>query len=153
MCAIVDANVVGQVFGNHPSQGGRYFLDWLNTKGKLSVGGELLRELSKDHNFVVWLRTALRLGRARKINDQDVDAEAKRLRGQQICRSNDHHVLALARVSGARLLFTNDLMLPDDFRDRQIVGGAKGRVYTTVLHRDVHPTHRSLLRRNDLCNL
>ena len=84
--------------------------------------------------------------------DDALDAAEKEIRREGICRSNDEHVLALARVSGARLLFTNDRALQQDFRDREIIGGTRGRVYTTVDRNDVRPAHRELLRRTDLCH-
>ena len=88
------------------------------------MGGGLLIELGKNAGFVRWLRTAQRVGRARRVPDDDVDAETEVLRSRRMCRSDDEHVLAMARLSGARLLFTNDNALQDDFRDRQIIGGA-----------------------------
>ena len=109
-------------------------------------------ELGRNAGFVRWLRTAQRVGRARAISDEAVDSETETLRSQGICRSNDEHVVALAKVSGARLLFTNDNALQDDFRDRRIVGGTRGRVYTTGQSKDVSNTHRSLLSRRDLCD-
>ena len=153
MCAIVDANVAGEVFGDNPSQAGQFFLDWLNTKGRLVVGGDLTRELTTHQHFVRWLRTAIRIGRAAEIPDVPVGTEAGGLRDGGSCKSNDWHILGLARVSGARLLFTNDQNLQDDFRNPQIVGGVRGRIFTTVQRKDVRPSHRNLLRRTDLCEV
>lgn len=153
MCAIVDNNVRDQVFGeNTASPAGKFFLDWLsNGPGKLVVGGELLRELDEYGYFNRWLRTALARNIALAIDDDAVDVETDAIRRQGICRSDDEHVLALARISGARLLFTNDRALQDDFRDRRIVPGTRGRIYTTVEFTDVRRAHRTLLRRADLC--
>ena len=109
-------------------------------------------ELGRNAGFVRWIRTAQRAGRARRISDEDVDAQTDALRTQGICRSDDEHVIALARLSGARLLFTNDNALQDDFRDRQIVRGTQGRIYTTQRSGDVSRTHRDLLSRRDLCD-
>ena len=48
MCAIVDANVVSEVFGSNLSPAGEKFFDWLNKgSGRLVVGGKLLEELKK----------------------------------------------------------------------------------------------------------
>ncbi|MDE0306934.1 MAG: hypothetical protein OXI87_18940 [Albidovulum sp.] len=47
------------------------------------------------------------------------------------CESNDQHVLALARISGARLLYTNDQKLMDDFKNTELVSTPKGKVYRT----------------------
>ena len=82
-----------------------------------------------------------------------VDAETTALQSRNICKSNDDHVLALAIVSGARLLFTNDNALQDDFRNLQILPGIRGRVYTTQVRQDFSKTHRALLNRTDLCNI
>ncbi len=154
MCAIVDNNVRDQVFGNNRPGAGEFFFNWLEERGgRLIVGGELLRELSGYSNFTDWLPGAIRSGRVSIIPDQAVDAETESLRAEGVCRSNDEHVLALARLSGARLLFTNDNDLQDDFRDRSIVGGVRGRIYTTSERTDVRRTHRDLLNRRDLCDL
>ncbi len=153
MCAIVDNNVRDQVFGeDSDSPAGKFFLEWLSAgRGKLVVGGELLRELRGYGDFNRWLRTALTRNIALAIDDDEVDIETQAIRDQRVCRSDDEHVVALARVSGARLLFTNDRALQDDFRNARIVPGTRGRIYTTVEFTDVRRTHRNLLRRTDLC--
>ena len=153
MCAIVDNNVRDQVFGaNSQSPAGRFFLDWLSDgRGRLVVGGQLLRELNEYSDFNRWLGTALARNRARRIDDDRVDAETEAIRARQICRSDDEHVLALAQVSGARLLFTNDRALQDDFTNRRIIRNPRGRIYTTVVHSDIRQTHRDLLDSPDLC--
>ena len=155
MCAIVDANVGHEVFSEaSQSEAGRYFYDWLIRRngGILVVGGDVLRELEPSADFQRVFGERLLAGRARRIPDDIVDGETEALRALRVCRSNDEHVLALARVSGARLLFTNDRALQQDFRDTSIVGGTRGRVYTTRVNADVRPTHRNLLSRTDLCS-
>ena len=156
MCAIVDANVRDQVFGDAQSEAGKFFLDWLlrPNGGTLALGGKLRQELSDDGRNRSFLRAYNQLrfnGRVRDIPDSVVDAETAALEAQGICISNDTHILALARVSGARLLYTNDQSLQDDFGDPRIVANPRGRVYTTRLRSDVRPTHRELLERADLC--
>ncbi len=154
MCAIVDNNVRHEVFGPHDTQtpAGKLFLDWLDSgRGVLVVGGHLRRELGEYRRFQLWLETAVQFGRARQIDDAQVDRETDEMSSQGI-RSNDSHILALARISGARLLFTNDRDLQQDFGDSAILQGTRGRVYTTIERSDVRRTHRQLLRRTDLCN-
>lgn len=155
MCAIIDNNVRHEVFGDREAQtpAGKYFLDWVEgPRGNLVIGGELRRELNGYARFQLWLRTATRRNIVRSVPDEQVESETRKLREQRICKSDDEHVLALARVSGARLLFTNDRDLQNDFRDRSIIGGTRGRIYTTHDYDDVRVAHRNLLRRNDLCN-
>ena len=155
MCAIIDNNVRHEVFGSEDVQteAGKHFLDWLNArKGKLVVGGKLLEELSEYSGFRNWLGQALLSGSAIRLPNSAVDAATSVLQANSICLSNDAHVLALARISGARLLFTNDQALQKDFTNPAIVSGPRGRVFTTRVRQNFSSTHRSLLSRTDLCN-
>ena len=155
MCAIVDTNVGHEVFSpESQSEAGKHFYAWLMRRngGTMVSGGGHLRELNRNADFKRVFGERLRAGRARQIPDAEVDAEAANLRAARVCRSNDEHILALARLSSARLLFTNDNALQDDFRDRGIVPGTRGRVYTTGQSQRVSGAHRSLLRRTDLCD-
>ena len=152
MCGIVDANVANEVFGEDCSPAGGRFFDWIaSPRGQLVVGGELRRELSRDHRFVRWLGSAIRYGRGRAIPDEAVEERADDLRRRDICKSDDEHVLALAVASGARLLYTNDNSLMDDFRNRNIVPGPPGKIYTTKDRKDFRPAHRKLLGMRNLC--
>ena len=167
MCAIVDANVRDQVFGDAQSDAGKFFLDWLlkPNGGTLALGGKLRQELSDDGRNQNFMKVygQLRLnGRVRDVTDSVVDAETETLTTAKICRSNDAHVLALARVSGARLLYTNDQYLQDDFNNPQIINEPRGLIFTTLdisgrryaAQRDadtVTDAHRELLERTNLC--
>jgi len=156
MCAIIDNNVRHEAFGEPSVQtaAGKFFVEWVNSgKGQLVVGGKLLEELSEYWNFSRWFRRARRTGQVIRVSDDAVAAETTALESRRICKSNDAHVLALARVSGARLLFTNDQALQEDFGNRAIIQEPRGRVYTTRRHQEVRSTHRNLLNRTDLCAL
>ena len=153
MCAIVDANVRDQVFGNATSPGGEYFRRWLTTgNGRLVVGGKLRSELGDSANFKQWFKEALLSGRAMDIKDEIVDSATSGILGEGICESNDPHIIALARISHARLLFTNDKALTRDFKG--IID--QGVIFTTKNASNaskVTKTHRSLLNpRQQLCN-
>ncbi len=102
----------------------------------MALGGKLRQELSDDGKNQNFMRIYNQLGlngRVKDIPDSIVDSEMETLEAQQICRSNDAHILALARVSGARLLYTNDQALQRDFNNPQIVSDPRGQVYTTLL--------------------
>ena len=135
------------MFGENPTQAGQYFYDWLDSRGTLVAGGKLLDELDDYIAFTKWFRGALTTGRARQIPDDDVDAETERLRALDVCLSDDEHVLGLAIVSGARLLYTNDRDLQRDFGNPRIVNNPRGRVYTTAQSRSVTDSHRTMLSR------
>ena len=74
-----------------------------------------------------------------------MDDHVTELRTEGVCKSNDLHVLALALVSGARLLYTNDTALIDDFGNREVIARPRGKIYTTARNADVTDAHRRLL--------
>ena len=152
MCAIVDNDVRDEVFGGAGSEAGKYLFDWLTDgPGKLAVGGKLRRELSGSNNFVRWMKRAQLFGRVISVEDTCVDRESDLIRKEGLCESNDSHVLALARVSRTRLLFTNDRRLQKDFRNPQIVGRPRGMIYTTLIDKKLTDVHVDLLDRKNLC--
>ncbi len=147
MCAILDANVVGRVFGPGSGPAGREFRRWIEKrKGRLVVGGLLLRELASHDGFRSWLQEALKSGRAKSVPDERVGREAERLEKEDACRSDDQHVLALARLSGARLLYSRDHALQRDFKE--LLKNPKGMVYP---EQKGARCRQWLLRQSSLC--
>lgn len=152
MCAIVDANVARQVFGTNRPQVGEAFFRWLHEdRGRLMVGGKLLRELDRNGAFMAWRRQAVLAGRIMLLNDEAVDDRANQLERENACRSDDEHVVAVAQLSGARLLYSNDGDLQADFGDRVLIDRPRGKVYTTRVRNDLTPVHRRLLANRNLC--
>lgn len=152
MCAIVDANVANEVFGDTRTRAGRQFFDWLSSpRGQLVVGGRLLEELGQYGNFVRWLKVAIRSGRARSVTKQEMKDQENELKRREFCISDDVHVLALALVSGARLLYTNDAALIADFKNPEVIANPRGKVYTTARNKNFTATHKQLLTARDLC--
>ena len=153
MCAIVDANVTFEVFGKKQTEAGRKFRDWLDgDRGKLVVGGKNLTELAHNGNFQRWFQEARRLtGRVRQVGTAQIEAQQEDLRRSGLLRSDDEHVLALALVSGARLLYSNDGGLKDDFSNVRILQRPRGRVYTTQESKSFTSEHRELLETKNLC--
>ena len=153
MCAIVDANVAHEVFGSNPQPAGERFFDWIiKGSGRLVAGGKLLSELEdSSEGFREWAATAQIAGKMRIVRESEVDARAEYLQNEGTCRSNDHHVIALAQISGARLLYSNDRRLQQDFKNSALVSNPGGRVYSTLRTKNFSRTHRDLLRRPDLC--
>ena len=152
MCAILDADVAHQVFGKERPPAGEAFFDRINSGGmRLVVGGKLLEELDNDARFRIWRQQASQAGRVGIVDAQRVEARTADLRNEGACRSNDLHVLALAQVSGARLLYSNDLSLHQDFGNQQLINNPRGKIYSTHAGGQLRESHRRLLRRNDLC--
>ena len=139
MCAIVDANVLGEVFGDNPTEAGKYFYDWLNKPrgGILVTGGTKFKaEVNNNTDFARDLRERINAGRARQVPDEDVDAETVMLDAMNVCKSDDEHILALARVSDTRVLFTNDRDLQEDFKSPRIISNPRGQVYAPSMNKD-----------------
>ena len=167
--AIVDANVVGELFSGNSGDAGPKLLEWIERgRGWLTYGGKNREELRENETFRDWADNAVRYDRLRRVDDGVVRDETKRLirvkanSSKVTYRSNDPHVIALARVGGARLLFTNDGKLHKDFTNSGLIRDPRGKVYTTRLDRRKRrkrkfrldkrftKTHRALLARNDL---
>ena len=154
MCAIVDTNVAHEVFTDAPSGAGERLRDWINSgQSRLVVGGHLLHELKKDRNVRSWIQEALKRGNARRFNPHRVTERENTLKQNSRLRSDDPHTIALAQLSGARLLFSNDLDLQRDFLDSSLIHSPYGKVYTTVNDKDktFTPEHASLLETENLC--
>ena len=65
-------------------------------------------------------------------------------------KSDDPHIIALALVNGARLLYSNDLALQKDFRNAKLVSKPKGKIYTTVKFSEYDKVKKNLLE-NCIC--
>ena len=98
--------------------------------------------------FREWLRQGLLRGSVRDTPDRQVDDEARALASSEDLRSNDRHVLALARLSGARLLYSRDEALRDDFRNVKLLAGPRGKLYPENMGAGCR---RWLLRQQRLC--
>ena len=157
MCAIIDASVTFEVFGKKQTEAGKRFRNWLDGgRGRLVVGGKNLEELTRNGNFARWFREERRRGdRVRQPRNEIISERQQALVGDGLPTSDDEHVLALALVSGARLLYSNDRRLKNDFLNTEIVREPEGRVYTTHHggRRITHFTdeHEELLRTENLC--
>jgi hypothetical protein len=114
--------------------------DWLMSdkiSGRLVVGGRLKSELSKFQKGGSLMRLLDRRGRLRKIEDEKVNIETQRLQKNNLCKSTDHHIIALARISGARLLCSKDKNLQIDFKNKHLINNPRGHVYKTAEHADL----------------
>lgn len=104
---------------------------WRIAKKRLRIvlGGKLTRELfnTKLRDLLVeWERT----GSLIRISDEKCDDETKICKSMQL-NSDDEHILALARTSNARLIYTDDQALIKDFKNPTIVN-PRGKVIMTA---------------------
>ncbi|WP_419939842.1 hypothetical protein [Candidatus Palauibacter sp.] len=152
MCAIIDANAVGEVFTADRRPPAEQFFDWLETpRGRLVVGGKLREELSGNGNFEVWAKEGLLSGRVISFPDGAIQRETATVSASELCKSDDPHIIALARVSRARLLYSHDRSLHADFTNPQLVSKPRGRVYPLRESENATRRRRDLLNRTDLC--
>ena len=153
MCAIVDANVVHEVFGSNLPQAGERFFDWIEKGSQRFVaGGKQLDEIEQGSEaFRKWASEAIGAGKMRVINKVEVDARTREIENKGGYESDDPHVLALAQVSGARLLYSNDGDLQEDFGNKNLIDQPRGKVYSTQVNKNFQRAHRDLLNNRNLC--
>ena len=145
MCVIIDANVAAEVFAIPVHDDYAPLWKWIKHKdGRIVYGGRNRTELAKLNNVRGRLKTLWSAGRALAEDDGIVDEEEKTVVKKNECRSDDPHVIALARVSGARVLCTNDRDLQTDFKDRNLVQAPRGKIYKNA-------NHAHVLGHNKLC--
>ena len=154
MCAILDANVVAEVFGADQPPAGKGFFDWINEGGgRLVVGGRLSGELrASSDGFRKWAAQALLYGKIRLRDDSEVNSRTEELQVAAVLKSDDPHIIALAQVSGSRLLYSNDRALQQDFRNRGLIDNPRGSVYSTLGTKNFTSSRRKqLVSRAKLC--
>ncbi len=151
MCAIVDVNVSHEIFGDNRPEAGEKLFKWLDSGSlRLVVSRKLLAELNYG-NAQRWIREAILAGKVRQEKSGTVDDKEEELQRMERCRSNDTHIIALAQISGARLLYSNDKDLHDDFGNKRLIDKPRGKVYSTNEDKNFTNTHARLLNNRNLC--
>ena len=152
MCAILDANVTSEVFGDTRTPAGQKFREWLDRgRSSLVMGGKLADELTHDGRFRAWSETAIQYGRLQLVDSTKVDERAAELHSANACVSDDEHVIALAQLSGARLLFSNEPNLHTDFKSKILIDEPRGKVFSTKDGKQFTTAQRRLLADKVLC--
>lgn len=120
-------------------------INWIDRrKGGIVYGGKLADELFGSEKARRRLKAWVRAGRAFEQDPKAVEVESGTVGALGLCRSNDEHVIALARLSGARVLCAGDAKLMDDFSDLRLVPRPKGKIYQ-------RPEHIKLLVHSGTC--
>ena len=148
MYAIVDNNVAGLLFGDPKErpEAATKFREYIdNGRLKLVAGGRLVEELGESNRVKRWLAEGVNGGTARIVPKHKVDEVEQRLIQEGKFKSDDPHVLALALVAGARLLYTHDDALADDFKDPNLIRGLRGKVFRTLMSEQFTKSQRNLL--------
>ena len=151
MCVILDTNLADEVFRASPGSVPSEFFRWMSSRQcRLVVGGQLRRELEHVNAYLRWSRIALRAGRLRQEDDEVIDERTRELKLGNACRSDDAHVIALAQISGARVLYSDDRALRDDFTDTALLR-PRGRLLPLGGTRNASRARQRLLAEPDLC--
>lgn len=140
MCIIVDANKLGTFLADSPDADSEPIHRWLghrNAKGVLvySTGGKFGAELGLQARKKLFVY--VQAGKAHLIPPHRFADDADQLQASGKLRSDDPHVLALARASGARLLYTADGDLIADFKDRDLIDSPRGKIYSNAGNSDL----------------
>jgi predicted nucleic acid-binding protein len=143
MCLIVDSNSVSGVFLKTAKEFVKLHSAVTNRKIKIVYGGELTREYKQMANFWRLLAVLDRQGSTRKVDDMSVERETKKIAASGICRSDDPHILALARVGRVRLICTEDQNLREDIRNPNLLTSPRGNVYNVTSHYQLLRKHCS----------
>ena len=131
MCIIVDTNKLGAFLADPADEDSRPVRKWLDRgAGSIvySTGGRFAREIRG--RVRAKLADYVRAGRAKLVPESRFAEDEHDLEARPDLRSDDPHVLALARAAGVRLLYTGDRNLILDFKDRNFIDRPRGKVYS-----------------------
>lgn len=130
MCIIIDANKMSSILRREVSAEFEPVKKWLERgHGQVVYGGALLRELYQSEGVKRWLLAQYQAGRAIRVNDDALEREIQHARDNLSLKSDDPHVIGVARASGARILYTGDKNLIQDFKSQEIINNPPGRIY------------------------
>lgn len=147
MCLVIDANKLSDFLKNPPTADTRPILAWMSpgaarrqrrghaaaTSGGrggvvvYSTVGKFASEVSRAARGR--LDELRRAGRARFCNESELQRGLRRVARKHMV-SDDPHILALAAFSGARVIYTADAKLMEDFRNKRVMGDLAGKIYS-----------------------
>lgn len=137
MCVIVDVNIAQRALLQEDDEAyGQLHKALFGVKApraRLVYGGRLRDEYLVSGTL---RRALLRLdqaGRARSVPDSSVNQEEQTV-GQLPISSDDQHILALARIAGARILCSEDVALRADFKDKRFIAAPRGKIFSNGTH-------------------
>lgn len=109
LCVVVDNNIRSLVLHEQPSESHYNCLrrGILDRRYLVVYGGRLwTKEYQGSPETIRFVSYLDRNGLTRKVSDAEVNAEESRLGSGGLVRSDDPHIIALCRVSGARVVAT-----------------------------------------------
>ena len=131
MCIILDNSKLGPFFSEKHNKDSAPIHDWMENRfGKLvySFGGKFGTEMSSRAKEK--LKGLDQSGKAKQIIPKELVNQERKMPKNVKFKSNDKHILALARASGASLLYTEDKSLMEDFKNIKLINNPRGRIYS-----------------------
>ena len=121
MCiaTIIDANG----FGSFLNDANSALRSWISRRDGFlvySIEGDYAKEIQKSRRMMDVITAYRRNNAAKLISSEEIKAADVTL-PDNIIRSNDRHVLALAKASNALVLFSDDRNLQHDFRNSRLL--------------------------------
>ena len=137
MCIIVDANRLGNFLTDPADADALPIHRWIERGGRLvySTDGRFRKEISERAKRK--LLDYVRDGKAVFFPGASFKDDEDRLATQSDLRSNDPHILALAKASQARVLYTKDNHLMADFKNPVFINRPRGKVYSSAKNADL----------------
>jgi rRNA-processing protein FCF1 len=138
VCIIIDNDVVASVFSDSGAQYEEVrvrLFDNVSSPLSLVYESRLIDEYKDNPNRNV-IRSLYKLAQAQRaveVGGRKLARERQWV-SQKSLKSNDDHIIALARASGARVLLSNDRDLWDDFRNNKLLSRPPGRIYRKRAH-------------------
>ena len=129
MCMILDVNMWSDFLNQKETL--KPVHKWLeNQNGKLTYSDhkKLQKEMTKEYRLN--LETYHQAGRTRFVPKKEVSKEISKIKKAHTLKSNDIHILGLAKASKAKVLCTKDKKLEQDFKN--II--PKGKIYKNNTH-------------------
>jgi predicted nucleic acid-binding protein len=142
VCIIIDANCANEF--KVPTSDAVPIIEWITERGGMvATGGKQKGELIACAIRTLYRQWVL-AGRVYEYDDAEIAAANDDVVAIGL-RSNDSHIIALARVSNCRLLFSRDQDLHVDFKNLILLPTPRGRIYQ-------NHNHKKLLRRAPPCS-
>ena len=132
MCLILDTNKYGDFLNqNNPDM--EPVRKWLEKGGKIAYAPTqtMKSELNKHEGMRDQFKAYRAKNRVKLISEDEVQKAMEKLQASDL-QSDDPHIIALAQVSGVKLLVSGDTNLHKDFSNRNLI--KKGSIYQTKEH-------------------
>lgn len=118
MCVVIDTNKAAD-FCKQERPYLKVLMKWILKGGRIVSGGRLQGELFKITEMRALVSEWSKRGNLVQLSTDVVANKEKEI--SPLCKSDDPHVLAIAIISNAHIVVTEDKLLIEDLRDLKIV--------------------------------